>query len=202
MAYFLLIKLYPFRVGIHNIASPQTELSIPWRPSREEVSVVIWREFYSSPHSHASNLPPLSLSLPPPFHFTSLPSFPSPSRPPLQMVRLYRDPKGEQLFTHVTRDATGVSGIATADDNQIHTLQRKVKHLEAQLTNFEVRSKLAIATVKPPMKAPNKSTVVYTLHWKQVCRLCDLHKYVLHVLICGWNECHTPNECDLTGLWK
>ena len=38
----------------------------------------------------------------------------------------------------MTRDAanTGASALATADENQIHTLQRKVRQLEAQLTNF------------------------------------------------------------------
>ena len=57
------------------------------------------------------------------------------------MIRLYKDPKGDNLFTHVTRDVgnTGVSAMqATQDDNQIHFLQKRVKQLEAQLTNFEV----------------------------------------------------------------
>lgn len=59
---------------------------------------------------------------------------PSPST---QFVRLYKDPKGDKLFTHVTRDL-GASAIGTCDDQQVHTLQRKVKNLEAQLTKMEV----------------------------------------------------------------
>ena len=68
------------------------------------------------------------------------------------MVRLYRDPKGETLFTHVTRDAahTAPSAIATMDDNQVVVLQKKVKQLEAQLSNFEVRWWFACISCLPP----------------------------------------------------
>ena len=57
------------------------------------------------------------------------------------MVRLYKDPKGDTIFTHVTNDATGAAGtgFATADDHdRVTTLEKKVKELQAQLAACEV----------------------------------------------------------------
>lgn len=57
------------------------------------------------------------------------------------MVRLYKDPKGDTIFTHVTNDATGAAGtgFATADGHdRVTTLEKKVKELQAQLTAVEV----------------------------------------------------------------
>ena len=59
----------------------------------------------------------------------------------LQMVRLYKDPKGDAIFTHVTNDATGAAaaaasgaGIATCDEHdRVINLEKKVKELQAQL---------------------------------------------------------------------
>ena len=59
----------------------------------------------------------------------------------LQMVRLYKDPKGDTIFTHVTNDATGAAGtgFATADDHdRVTTLEKKVKELQAQLAACDV----------------------------------------------------------------
>ena len=54
------------------------------------------------------------------------------------MVRLYRDPDGNSLFTHITRDATGASGIfTTLDGNQVMALQKKIKQLEIKLIKYE-----------------------------------------------------------------
>lgn len=53
------------------------------------------------------------------------------------MIRLYKDPEGDTIFTHVTNDATSVAGgtaLATFDDHErIITLERRVKELQAQL---------------------------------------------------------------------
>ena len=85
--------------------------------------------------------------------FSLLPS-PFPPSPSLhsQMIRLYKDPKGDNLFPHVTHDPgiTGVSAMqATQDDNQIHFLQKRVKQLEAQLTNSKVSTMLSYARKGP-----------------------------------------------------
>ena len=56
---------------------------------------------------------------------------------PPQMVRLYRDPEGTKIFTHVTKDPSNI-GPGTLDEKQVYTLQRKVKQLEAQLSGFGV----------------------------------------------------------------
>jgi len=61
------------------------------------------------------------------------------------MVRLYKDPKGEALFTHVTKEAgcTGVSGIgATVDEQKIVALNRRVRDLEGQVNSFQVSKAL------------------------------------------------------------
>lgn len=60
------------------------------------------------------------------------------------MVRLYKDPKGDTIFTHVTNDATGAAsvagtGFATYDDHdRVINLEKKVKELQAQLAACEV----------------------------------------------------------------
>lgn len=57
------------------------------------------------------------------------------------MVRLYKDPKGETIFTHVTNDATGAAGgtgYATCDHDRVIVLEKKVKELQAQLATNEV----------------------------------------------------------------
>ena len=63
------------------------------------------------------------------------------------MVRLYKDPKGDTIFTHVTNDVTGAAGtagFATADDHdRVTTLEKKVKELQAQLASYEVMEYLA-----------------------------------------------------------
>ena len=61
------------------------------------------------------------------------------------MVRLYKDPKGDTIFTHVTNDVTGAAagtGFATCDDHdRIVNLEKRVKELQAQLTACEVNSR-------------------------------------------------------------
>ncbi len=57
------------------------------------------------------------------------------------MIRLYKDPNGEALFTHVTKEAgcTGASAIAlTVDEHKIMTLQRKINDLEDQVVTLQV----------------------------------------------------------------
>lgn len=63
----------------------------------------------------------------------------------IQMVRLYKDPKGDTIFTHVTNDATGAAGtgfgtgFATGDDHdRVANLEKKVKELQAQLAAYDV----------------------------------------------------------------
>ena len=58
------------------------------------------------------------------------------------MVRLYKDPKGDTIFTHVTNDATGAAagtGFATNEDHdRVINLEKKLKELQAQLAACEV----------------------------------------------------------------
>ena len=55
----------------------------------------------------------------------------------MQMIRLYNDPEGDTIFTHVTNDATGAAtgtALATCDDHErVITLEKRVKALQAQL---------------------------------------------------------------------
>ena len=57
-------------------------------------------------------------------------------------MRLYRDPKGDTIFTHVTtNDAAGAAGtgFATCDDHErVITLEKRVKELQVQLAACEV----------------------------------------------------------------
>ena len=61
----------------------------------------------------------------------------------MKMVKLYKDPQGETLFTHVTKEAgcTGASAIAmTMDEQKIMNLQRKIHDLEDQVVTMNVRN--------------------------------------------------------------
>ena len=63
------------------------------------------------------------------------------------MFKLYRDPNGDTIFTHVTNDATGAGGagtaLATCDDHErIICLENRVKELQAKLTTKEVKHNL------------------------------------------------------------
>ena len=66
------------------------------------------------------------------------------------MFKLYKDPKGETVFTHVTNDATGPAGcsaVATYDDREriIH-LEKRVKELQTKLTVKDVRTYVIMAS--------------------------------------------------------
>ena len=63
------------------------------------------------------------------------------------MVRLRLDPKGERLFTHQTRNPSGLTGGGvgganaggTQDDHKVLTLERKVKELQVELKHQNSR---------------------------------------------------------------
>ena len=63
------------------------------------------------------------------------------------MVRLYKDPRGENVLTHITKDVGNTTGIvvtsgghATTDaDMKVMTLEKKVKELQTQLDKYEVK---------------------------------------------------------------
>ena len=61
------------------------------------------------------------------------------------MFKLYKDPKGETVFTHVTNDATGAAG-SSADRERIIHLEKRVKELQAKLTVKEVRTRVIMAS--------------------------------------------------------
>ena len=55
----------------------------------------------------------------------------------MQMIRLYKDPEGDTIFTHVTNDAMSAAGgtaLATYEDHErVITLEKRIKALQAQL---------------------------------------------------------------------
>ena len=58
------------------------------------------------------------------------------------MIKLYKDPKGDTIFTHVTNDATGAgggTGYATCDDHErVINLEKKIKELQVRIAASEV----------------------------------------------------------------
>ena len=58
------------------------------------------------------------------------------SRNHVQMVRLYHDPKGENIFEKTYNGTTGMMG--THDAEKVTSLEKKVKDLQTQLSVYEV----------------------------------------------------------------
>jgi len=54
----------------------------------------------------------------------------------VQMVRLYHDPKGENIFEKTYNGTTGMMG--THDAEKVTSLEKKVKDLQTQLSVYEV----------------------------------------------------------------
>jgi len=52
------------------------------------------------------------------------------------MVRLYHDPKGENIFEKTYNGTTGMMG--THDAEKVTSLEKKVKDLQTQLSVYEV----------------------------------------------------------------
>ena len=55
------------------------------------------------------------------------------------MVRLYKDPKGEKIFTHEGQSValSGGNGLGTKDD-KVHILEKQVRDLQRQLLKYKV----------------------------------------------------------------
>ena len=99
----------------------------------------------------------------------------------MQMIRLYKDPEGDTIFTHVTNDATGAAGgtaLATCDDHErVITLEKRIKALQAQLAaSTEVQLNLIPRMSTPSLEMLNG--LLIRLH--KAVDSKDLH----HIIIC------------------
>lgn len=73
------------------------------------------------------------------------------------MVRLYRDPKGENIFGKTNNATTGMVGTNLNDPEKVTTLEKKVRDLKSQLSRYEVRRKVGGTRNWEPEECPFKA---------------------------------------------
>ena len=57
------------------------------------------------------------------------------------MVRLYRDPRGENIFGKTNNATTGIVATNLNDPEKVTTLEKKVRDLKSQLSRYQVSGK-------------------------------------------------------------
>ena len=70
------------------------------------------------------------------------------------MVRLYRDPRGENIFGKTNNATTGIMATNLNDPEKVTTLEKKVRDLTSQLSRYQVSGALTTTFHGPVIPNP------------------------------------------------